>query len=400
MALGGLLVYTGAYWFVLGSVLGAGRLLVCTGLLLVWGFLDWWVTGLYWDGPRGVTGLYWCLLVCTGVSSGCRTVTGLYWFVTGLGFLELVGYWFVLGLTGMAPGVLLVYTGAYWCYWGSVLGAGQLLVCTGLLLVWGFSDWWVTGLYWDGSGGVTGLYWCLLVFLGVSSGCRTVTGLYWFVTGLGFLELVGYWFVLGVLWGCYWFILVLTGLYWGQFWVQGGYWFVLVCYWFGVFGAGGLLVCTGMVPGGLLVYTGVTGGQFWVQDGYWFVLVCYWFGVFWSWWVTGLYWDGSGGVTGLYWCLLVLLGVSSGCRTVTGLYWFVTGLGFLELVGYWFVLGLTGMAPGGLLVLTGAYWFVLGDDAIANEEPPEGGTGEAEEKTWMWWHKFRTLCDYNKRVAL
>ncbi|NXF12848.1 ANM5 methyltransferase, partial [Smithornis capensis] len=40
------------------------------------------------------------------------------------------------------------------------------------------------------------------------------------------------------------------------------------------------------------------------------------------------------------------------------------------------------------------------DDLIDNETPLEGGTGDAEEKTWMWWHKFRTLCDYNKRVAL
>ncbi|XP_071276320.1 protein arginine N-methyltransferase 5 isoform X3 [Agelaius tricolor] len=37
------------------------------------------------------------------------------------------------------------------------------------------------------------------------------------------------------------------------------------------------------------------------------------------------------------------------------------------------------------------------DDVIGNEAPPTGGD---EENTWEWWHKFRTLLDYNKRVAL
>ncbi|XP_037982473.1 protein arginine N-methyltransferase 5 [Motacilla alba alba] len=37
------------------------------------------------------------------------------------------------------------------------------------------------------------------------------------------------------------------------------------------------------------------------------------------------------------------------------------------------------------------------DDVIANEAPPTGGD---EENTWEWWHNFRTLLDYNKRVAL
>ncbi|EMP30591.1 Protein arginine N-methyltransferase 5 [Chelonia mydas] len=29
---------------------------------------------------------------------------------------------------------------------------------------------------------------------------------------------------------------------------------------------------------------------------------------------------------------------------------------------------------------------------------PEDGSGD--EKTWIWWHDFRTLCDYNKRIAV
>nr|XP_041568804.1 protein arginine N-methyltransferase 5 isoform X1 [Taeniopygia guttata]XP_041568805.1 protein arginine N-methyltransferase 5 isoform X2 [Taeniopygia guttata]XP_041568806.1 protein arginine N-methyltransferase 5 isoform X3 [Taeniopygia guttata]XP_041568807.1 protein arginine N-methyltransferase 5 isoform X4 [Taeniopygia guttata]XP_041568808.1 protein arginine N-methyltransferase 5 isoform X5 [Taeniopygia guttata] len=37
------------------------------------------------------------------------------------------------------------------------------------------------------------------------------------------------------------------------------------------------------------------------------------------------------------------------------------------------------------------------DDVIGNEAPPPSGD---EENTWEWWHNFRTLLDYNKRVAL
>ncbi|KAM6298204.1 LOW QUALITY PROTEIN: protein arginine N-methyltransferase 5, partial [Podargus strigoides] len=36
------------------------------------------------------------------------------------------------------------------------------------------------------------------------------------------------------------------------------------------------------------------------------------------------------------------------------------------------------------------------EDLIQNE----GGEGADEEKTWLWWHNFRTLCDYNKRVGV
>ncbi|XP_075346854.1 LOW QUALITY PROTEIN: protein arginine N-methyltransferase 5 [Mycteria americana] len=43
----------------------------------------------------------------------------------------------------------------------------------------------------------------------------------------------------------------------------------------------------------------------------------------------------------------------------------------------------------------------LRDDLVGNEAVPEGGAeGAAEEKTWLWWHNFRTLCDYNKRVGV
>ncbi|KAH0626190.1 hypothetical protein JD844_001023 [Phrynosoma platyrhinos] len=43
----------------------------------------------------------------------------------------------------------------------------------------------------------------------------------------------------------------------------------------------------------------------------------------------------------------------------------------------------------------------LRDDVIENEAI-QGLEEECagEEKTWQWWHNFRTLCDYNKRVAV
>ncbi|NP_001383341.1 protein arginine N-methyltransferase 5 isoform 1 [Gallus gallus] len=40
------------------------------------------------------------------------------------------------------------------------------------------------------------------------------------------------------------------------------------------------------------------------------------------------------------------------------------------------------------------------EDVIANEELVNEGDGRQEERTWHWWHNFRTLCDYNKRVGL
>uniref|UniRef100_A0A8D0L0X2 Protein arginine N-methyltransferase 5 n=1 Tax=Sphenodon punctatus TaxID=8508 RepID=A0A8D0L0X2_SPHPU len=43
----------------------------------------------------------------------------------------------------------------------------------------------------------------------------------------------------------------------------------------------------------------------------------------------------------------------------------------------------------------------LRDDVIENEPLPGPEEERAdEEKTWLWWHNFRTLCDYNKRVAV
>ncbi|XP_068777944.1 protein arginine N-methyltransferase 5 isoform X2 [Struthio camelus] len=40
------------------------------------------------------------------------------------------------------------------------------------------------------------------------------------------------------------------------------------------------------------------------------------------------------------------------------------------------------------------------DDVIGNEALEGGPEGAAEERTWLWWHNFRTLCDYNKRVGV
>ncbi|XP_056382794.1 protein arginine N-methyltransferase 5 isoform X2 [Hyla sarda] len=44
----------------------------------------------------------------------------------------------------------------------------------------------------------------------------------------------------------------------------------------------------------------------------------------------------------------------------------------------------------------------LREDLIENE-PAQNCDGEesiGEERTWIWWHNFRTLCDYNKKIAL
>lgn len=40
------------------------------------------------------------------------------------------------------------------------------------------------------------------------------------------------------------------------------------------------------------------------------------------------------------------------------------------------------------------------DDVIENDPTGAGEEGAAEERTWHWWHNFRTLCDYNKRVGV
>nr|XP_008172721.2 protein arginine N-methyltransferase 5 isoform X2 [Chrysemys picta bellii] len=42
----------------------------------------------------------------------------------------------------------------------------------------------------------------------------------------------------------------------------------------------------------------------------------------------------------------------------------------------------------------------LRDDLIGNEPVPVPEDGSGDEKTWIWWHNFRTLCDYNKRIAV
>uniref|UniRef100_A0A8C7S0L3 Protein arginine N-methyltransferase 5 n=1 Tax=Oncorhynchus mykiss TaxID=8022 RepID=A0A8C7S0L3_ONCMY len=40
------------------------------------------------------------------------------------------------------------------------------------------------------------------------------------------------------------------------------------------------------------------------------------------------------------------------------------------------------------------------DDIIENEQTKHTDDGSNDEKTWAWWHSFRTLCDYNKRICL
>ncbi|XP_058872840.1 protein arginine N-methyltransferase 5 [Acipenser ruthenus] len=40
------------------------------------------------------------------------------------------------------------------------------------------------------------------------------------------------------------------------------------------------------------------------------------------------------------------------------------------------------------------------DDIIENEPINRKDDGSEDERTWQWWHSFRTLCDYNKRICL
>uniref|UniRef100_A0A673KSH6 Protein arginine N-methyltransferase 5 n=1 Tax=Sinocyclocheilus rhinocerous TaxID=307959 RepID=A0A673KSH6_9TELE len=40
------------------------------------------------------------------------------------------------------------------------------------------------------------------------------------------------------------------------------------------------------------------------------------------------------------------------------------------------------------------------EDLIENESFKQMDDGSNDEKTWAWWHSFRTLCDYNKRICL
>lgn len=47
-------------------------------------------------------------------------------------------------------------------------------------------------------------------------------------------------------------------------------------------------------------------------------------------------------------------------------------------------------------------WEDTRDDVIENEPVTRGedNSEEDEERTWGWWHEFRTLCDYHKRIAV
>ncbi|KAI4874778.1 hypothetical protein NFI96_031642, partial [Prochilodus magdalenae] len=40
------------------------------------------------------------------------------------------------------------------------------------------------------------------------------------------------------------------------------------------------------------------------------------------------------------------------------------------------------------------------EDLVENEPCKQIDDSNSEEKTWGWWHSFRTLCDYNKRICL
>ncbi|XP_078064949.1 protein arginine N-methyltransferase 5-like, partial [Mustelus asterias] len=42
----------------------------------------------------------------------------------------------------------------------------------------------------------------------------------------------------------------------------------------------------------------------------------------------------------------------------------------------------------------------LRDDIVVNDPVQRSEDCAEEEKTWLWWHHFRSLCDYNKRIAL
>ncbi|GCC39325.1 hypothetical protein chiPu_0023054, partial [Chiloscyllium punctatum] len=40
------------------------------------------------------------------------------------------------------------------------------------------------------------------------------------------------------------------------------------------------------------------------------------------------------------------------------------------------------------------------EDIVENDPVMRSEDCIEEEKTWLWWHHFRSLCDYNKRIAL
>ena len=151
-----------------------------------------------WELTLSQTGLYWVILVCTGLywdgALGVLGVTGLYWVILGEGaggcehplLARRTGhclywlYWFVLVYIGMGCWwwwVILGYTGLYWGILGGASGTaglyGGILGYTGRELRDG---WEPLGANFVGAG-LTGLYWelppqpwagsqCLLVYTG------------------------------------------------------------------------------------------------------------------------------------------------------------------------------------------------------------------------------------------
>uniref|UniRef100_UPI00398E339B protein arginine N-methyltransferase 5 n=1 Tax=Pristiophorus japonicus TaxID=55135 RepID=UPI00398E339B len=45
-------------------------------------------------------------------------------------------------------------------------------------------------------------------------------------------------------------------------------------------------------------------------------------------------------------------------------------------------------------------WEDMREDIVENDPVLRSDDCSEEEKTWLWWHHFRSLCDYNKRIAL
>ncbi|XP_067881313.1 protein arginine N-methyltransferase 5, partial [Heterodontus francisci] len=45
-------------------------------------------------------------------------------------------------------------------------------------------------------------------------------------------------------------------------------------------------------------------------------------------------------------------------------------------------------------------WEDMREDIVENDPVLRSEDCSEEEKTWLWWHHFRSLCDYNKRIAL
>ncbi|XP_072885163.1 protein arginine N-methyltransferase 5-like [Hemitrygon akajei] len=45
-------------------------------------------------------------------------------------------------------------------------------------------------------------------------------------------------------------------------------------------------------------------------------------------------------------------------------------------------------------------WEDMREDLVENDPVVRSEDCSEEETTWLWWHHFRSLCDYNKRIAL